>query len=413
MSGCRFLHVADIHLDVPFSGISADNELVGGALAESTFAAFMRVIDTAIRREVDFVVIAGDSYNSSDHSLRAERAFQKGMERLDEADIPVFVALGNHDPADSRHVGLKLPGNVHVFRTDAVERVEVGGSDTGVAVYGRSYARFDIRENLSLGYKRDAADRVAIGVLHANVGGDSRYEPYSPCSLDDLRAGGMDYWALGHIHKHEVLAETPRVVYPGSPQGLNPKEIGRHGCCVVEMDESGVTAFDYVDTAEIDWVAGSVDVSGAADIDDVLEAVSSACDDARDGGRPVVARFEIEGRTAAHGALRRPGVLDAILEDLRDEQMGRSPWVWVDRISVGTASPLDLESIAKGEDFAAVLAGIASTMSEAEVLEILGEIAAPLGKTLRGYESTIAPADALAAARDACLDQLLAEGGAR
>ena len=45
----------------------------------------------------------------------------------------------------------------------------------------------------------------------------------------------MDYWALGHIHKQEVLAENPWVVYAGSPQGINPKETGPHGCFVVEI----------------------------------------------------------------------------------------------------------------------------------------------------------------------------------
>ena len=42
-----------------------------------------------------------------------------------------------------------------------------------------------------------------------------------PCSLTDLAEAAMDYWALGHIHKSQVLSEEPLVVYAGNPQGLH------------------------------------------------------------------------------------------------------------------------------------------------------------------------------------------------
>ncbi len=34
----------------------------------------------------------------------------------------------------------------------------------------------------------------------------------------------MDYWALGHIHKSQILSEEPLVAYAGNPQGLHRKE---------------------------------------------------------------------------------------------------------------------------------------------------------------------------------------------
>ena len=71
-----FIHTADVHLDAPFAGLTASSDRIGRALVEATYEAFRRVIDTAIAREVDFVVIAGDAYNSRDKSLRAQLRFR-------------------------------------------------------------------------------------------------------------------------------------------------------------------------------------------------------------------------------------------------------------------------------------------------------------------------------------------------
>jgi DNA repair exonuclease SbcCD nuclease subunit len=46
----------------------------------------------------------------------------------------------------------------------------------------------------------------------------------------------MDYWALGHIHKHAVLSTTqPTAVYCGNPQGRDPGETEPRGCYLVPL----------------------------------------------------------------------------------------------------------------------------------------------------------------------------------
>jgi exonuclease SbcD len=220
-----FIHAADLHLDAPFGSLTASSSRVGLALAEATYGAFCRIVDTAIAREVDFVVIAGDAYNSRDKSLRAQLRFREQMLRLSEAGIEVFVVQGNHDPENGWSAGLPLPANVHVFPSERVGRAEVvRDGEVVAAVYGRSYARRDVTENLALGYRREPQDPIAIAVLHTNVGSNTDYETYAPATVDDLRAAGMDYWALGHIHKQEVLAVRPTTKQPCGPisLGLSP-----------------------------------------------------------------------------------------------------------------------------------------------------------------------------------------------
>ena len=411
-----FVHTADLHLDAPFAGLTADDARIGRELAEATFEAFRRVVDVCLERRVDFLVIAGDAYNAADKSLRAQLRFRAEMLRLAEAGIEVFVAAGNHDHASGWSARLELPENVHTFPTDHVGRFEVvRDGDLVAAVYGRSFARRAETENLALGYRRDGAEPLAIGVLHANVGGDTDYDPYAPASLSDLRAAGLDYWALGHIHKQEVLARDPWIAYAGSPQGLSPKETGEHGCLVVSASSAGTIEVEPVPTAPIGWLQLAVDVAAAAGVDDVRQLVDDACERARTGApHALVARVRLTGRTPAHAELARPGLVDQLAEELRVELASRSPWLWLDRLEDATARPIDLAEVRSGSDFAAETVRVADGLAaDAPTLEeLVAELYAPVSTTLGGsYTPSLSSPALVERARDAALDLLLAEGG--
>ncbi len=206
----RFVHASDLHLDATFGGVDATDEKVAGALERSTLEALDRVIQLCIDRKVDFLVIAGDLYNSADHSLRAELAFQRAMRRLADAGIDAFVVRGNHDPADGWSAGLELPDSVVVFPADKVERREViRDGEMVCAVYGRSFGTRQVTENLTVGFARQDGDPYAVAVLHANVGQREGWDNYAPCTVEDLRAARMDYWALGHIHAAGRVSDNP------------------------------------------------------------------------------------------------------------------------------------------------------------------------------------------------------------
>jgi len=411
-----FVHVADVHLDAPFQGIAAADERIGRELAEATYGAWERVVDLAIGRGVDFVVLAGDAYNSADRSLRAQLRFREQVVRLDAAGISTFVVHGNHDPLGGWSAGLSLPESVHTFPVGSVERVEAVAEDGFVcAVYGRSFAKAVETENFAAGYHRDAADTLAVGVLHANVGANADYDPYAPCSLDDLRSAGMDYWALGHIHRHEVLSRDPWAVYAGSPQGLNPKETGAHGCCVVEVTRGGAVSMEHVDLAPVAWAILELDVSGADEIDGVERLVSEACEAVRTAsGRPSVVRLALTGRSAAHADLAHAGALRQLHDALRASEAAREPWLLIDRIEDRTCAPIDLDVVRSGKDFAAELVSVADDLRQApgDLQALLDEIGQPLAdKGLRDWLDGVSAVELVELARDRGLDALLPEGG--
>ncbi|MDO8881070.1 MAG: DNA repair exonuclease [Coriobacteriia bacterium] len=409
----RFVHAADLHLDAPFKGVDATDARVRDALVASTYEALDRVVALCIAEQADFLVLAGDIYNSASKSLQAEFAFRDACVRLAEAGIRVFLAHGNHDPASSRSFDLELPPEVHVFSSAEAERIVFERDDAPVcALYGQSFRTAAETGNLALGFSRARDDAIAIGVLHANVGGRPGHEPYAPCSLDDLRAARMDYWALGHIHKPEVLSEDPAIVYAGCTQGLQPNESGIRGCRLVTASPAGISS-EFVPTASVVWDALSLDVSTLGTVDElrgaIVAAIAGAGHDA--GELPLVVRLELAGRSEAHAALARPGALRDLLADVRADALDREPWVWVDRIADRTRPAIDLDALRDAEDLAGDLMRLSDVLAadEAALAALMDEVTAPVVAVLDRRETPQTDAASLLErARDLALDRLLA-----
>ena len=88
MESLRFIHAADLHLDSPFRGLANAAPKLRDTLQAATLGAFESIIDHTIQSKSDFLVIAGDLYDSRDRSLRALVAFRRQMERLADAIYP-------------------------------------------------------------------------------------------------------------------------------------------------------------------------------------------------------------------------------------------------------------------------------------------------------------------------------------
>ncbi|MBE0416687.1 MAG: DNA repair exonuclease [Coriobacteriia bacterium] len=405
-----FVHAADLHLDTPFRRVDAAEPRVRDACVESTFDAFDRIVDVCVERGAAFLVVAGDAFNTAERSFRAQSRFRAAAERLAETGVRVFLAGGNHDPASGGPVSLEMPENVHYFASGAVERMAFPSeNDPSCVLYGRSFGRARETANLAREFRKADGDPFAIGVLHANVGGNQQYEPYAPCSLDDLLSTGMDYWALGHIHQHQVLALEPPVVYPGSPQGLDPNEAGEHGCVVVTVGSAGVST-EFVETGRIAWDRRSVDLADTTSLDDVLAALRVCCENARDAadGRPVLLRIDLVGRSEAHVLLAHGATFEELVAEVRAEQLAVSPWVWLDRVRDLTRPALDLDRVRDGADFAGDLVRIADEIGADEAAAMLDEVLDPIRGAARGVEMGFDAAALIERARDLCLDRLLA-----
>ena len=353
----RFVHAADLHLDTPFAMIGHVAPEIAKRLRDASLVAFDALVRTAIEREAAFVIFAGDVYDCAARSVRAQLRFVRGVERLGERGITVFMAHGNHDPLDGWPAAPRLPRNLIVFGSEAVDShtIRIAG-EARAQVYGISYGRRDVTENLALRFRRRDQPGLHIGVLHCNVGSQPEYAAYSPCTLADLTAAGMDYWALGHIHQHQRLAEgRPWVVYPGSLQAGKSSEIGPRGAVVVEVSGNSVEHVEFVALDCVRFARVDVDISSEPDLHSLRKSILAH--EVSDG-LDLVLTVVLSGRGALHSELRRHGAVDDLLRDLREELGVASPFVWIDRIIDQSRPELDRETIAKRGDFSAELTGL-------------------------------------------------------
>lgn len=408
MSDFRFLHAADIHLDSPLHGLSRYEGVPHAEVRGATRAAFDRLIDAALEQAVDFVLIAGDLYDGDWKDMGTGLYFAGAMGRLAHAAIPVFLLAGNHDAASVITKSLPLPETVKLFGHRKAESFTL--DDLGVALHGRSFPTAHVTEDLAQGYPPPRPGVFNIGVLHTALGGHPQHAPYAPCSIPQLVATGYDYWALGHVHDHAVLHETPHIVFPGNLQGRHIRETGPKGAVLVEVTDRAVRSVEHLPLDVVRWARVVVDCGGTADLDAVHARTRDALADAmvhEADGRPLVARVVLEGPTALHGALT-DGV-GALRDAVRALAAQVSGELWVEKIAVRTSDlKASAAATAVSDEFTALLDEAAGNLELAAALA--DEFAAFLSVTpapLAGADEDLATA-----AREARWTPLLDAGGA-
>jgi len=297
-----FIHCADLHLDSPLRGLSARPDAPQDQIRGATRRALSNLVDLCLRDPIDFLVIAGDVYDGDWQDYSTGLFFSASMARLQSAGIPVFLIRGNHDAASSITRSLVLPSNVTEFSVRAPETHTI--PELNVALHGQGFAQRVVDQNLALAYPEALPGFFNIGILHTGLEGQEGHEPYAPCRLDDLLAKGYDYWALGHIHKREVVHECPYVVYPGNLQGRHIRETGAKGCTRVTVDGAAVR-LEPVWLDVLRWVSCEVDLAGVEDDLTFFSNVCSAIDRAAalHPGYPLAMRVVCYGETGLHGRL--------------------------------------------------------------------------------------------------------------
>ncbi|RMF44502.1 MAG: DNA repair exonuclease [Planctomycetota bacterium] len=361
----RFVHAADLHLDSPLKGLEAYPGAPVDCIRGATRRALENLVDLARRERVDFVLLAGDIYDGDWPDHNTGLFFVGQMLRLREAGIPVVAISGNHDAANKITKALRLPDNVFMLSHQAPETAGCPKlRDLGVAVHGMSYAQAKEKRNLVLDYPRPLPGMFNIGLLHTGLTGREGHEPYAPCSLDDLRARGYDYWALGHIHAREIVCHEPWVIFSGNTQGRHVRETGAKGCYVVTVNDGGEVQADFHPLDVLRWEVCRADVGGIDDEDDFIAGVGAAIQSLVEthGGMTLAMRVEIVGKTDLHEALHgREEYWKSQVRAAALEVAGEA--VWIEQVKLATAPPSDTTSDLEGplEELVLVLQDLKSS----------------------------------------------------
>ena len=244
LSFMKFAHLADVHV-----GAWRDPKLA--ALPDR---AFDLAVSTSLEEEVDFIVIAGDLFNTALPGMDHLRAAVRSLQRAKEAGVPVYVIPGSHDFSPSGksmlHVLEEAGLLVDVFKGEIVDgrlRLSLTRDEkTGAVLTGvlgrRGMLERREYEDLDKGWlsTRLPSEKPKVFLFHTSL---SELKPKELGQMESspvsMMPPGFDYYAGGHVHVTEEVSLDgyPHVVYPGPlfPASFSELEkLGRGGMVVVE-----------------------------------------------------------------------------------------------------------------------------------------------------------------------------------
>ena len=411
MSRLTFVHAADLHLDTPFEGLGRVAPEVAEVLRDSSLAAWEALVTLCVERQARLLLVAGDIYDGEERGLRAQLRFLRGLERLSERGVRVFIVHGNHDPHGGRWSAIReWPTGVTVFGDENVEvfpATDVEGRQVAL-IHGISHASRSVSDNLATRFRRTPESLPQFGLLHCNADQDPNHPAYAPCTLDDLRSAGMDYWALGHIHNHRVLSRgNPWILYAGGLQGrsLKPGEVGVKGVVIGSIASGRITDVEFVAVPHIHFAELTVDIGDLPDTPRLIDRLEEAAESVLGGSTVagLVARVTLVGRGPLHADLAGPDRVDDLLKAIREEANGRRPLLWWSGIVAATRPDIDREAIRRRGDFSAELLQLTARLRDdpdALTLFVQEEEAALHSGLLRRFVTRVAN-DATAVLEDA------------
>jgi len=305
----RVLHLADLHIGVEnyghFDGPSGMHTRLADFLAR-----FDEAIALGIAAPVDLVLIAGDMFKNRDPQPRHQREFAVRIKRIIDAGIPVLMLIGNHDVAPGRdtansvavYEGLDYPGVRVARKADIFRYTTPNGPLAVVAVPwilremllsnndALRTATLSEQEPMILAiierYIQESVDtlmsedplRPIIVTYHGTVSGATTgiermltlgREIVMPPSA--LTPAGVDYVALGHVHKHQILRAQPPIIYPGSIERIDFGEMEEFKGCVLVSFDGKAASWEFKPLQARPFVRIDVDIP--ADTEFPTEAV--------------------------------------------------------------------------------------------------------------------------------------------
>lgn len=289
----RFVHAADLHLDSPLRSMALRDPELGARLRLASRKVLTHIVDLAIDRQADALVLAGDVFDGAEPDLAVRAYLVTELARLARADIPTVVIRGNHDALMDLARHGPLGEAVHLLDA-AVPSATIRDVD----FHGLSFDAPHVYEGALPRCPVPTPGRRNVGVMHASLDGAAGHDPYGPCATPDLMAHGYDYWALGHIHRRsEARQDGVWVVMSGIPQGRHVREPGPGSVTLVTMGTE--TVVEAIPVARLAFEIVAIDLAGLHDGASRVDAVTEMLATAASEGCDVAVRVELSGDGAA------------------------------------------------------------------------------------------------------------------
>lgn len=261
----KFVHIADIHFDSPFTFLKSNGQLNDYRKIEHRNA-FKKVIEYIKENKIPLLFISGDLYEHEYVTKNTIEFINNLFKTITETKI--FISPGNHDPfiKNSYYSEFNWNNNVFIF-TDNINYYELEQID----IYGYGFNDFYSGkinlEQIKIKNKNKKNILVIHGELNASEKSEKQYNPLNESELTKL---GFDYIALGHIHKKMI---KPNIAYPGSLISFGFDEIGEHGMIIGEINENVNLNFVKIDNKE--FVEKEIDISDIYSEEDLIDKITN------------------------------------------------------------------------------------------------------------------------------------------
>ena len=341
----RLLCLGDAHLGrYPSRVPSGDNSL-------SVRAIWERAVSTAVEERVDAVILTGDMADNKNAYFEAYGALRKGITQLSQTGIPVVAVAGNHDYDVFPQLAESMPkDNFTLLGRDGIWNDTVLETRSGriLRCVGWSFpsSHYDHSPLDSLGISQ--SNDFTIGIVHGDLDAQS---VYAPLASQDLVDQPVNLWLLGHVHAPKFYGDRRvPILYPGSPQPLDPGEPGTHGPWMITISEDNQISPVQLPLASVRYETIPVDVSAALQISEVktivaeqLEQRGSELIESHPNLQYLSCRPVLTGQTRLHRRLSIEGLAD--VDDL-DVQVSECS-ITVDKVFIETSPTRDLNEIAQ------------------------------------------------------------------
>ena len=228
----RFIHMADIHFDSPFT-ILTDKKNFGTERRLEQREAFRKAIEYIKEEKIPYLFIAGDLYDQN-YIKESTIEFINNLFKT-IPDTKIFISPGNHDPflKNSFYNTYNWNDNVKIFN-DVIETIELEDVD----IYGYGFSDFYCSNSKVEEIKIENKNKINILLVHGALDLSKNIDAsYNPISTNKLKEIGFDYIALGHIHKR-TEENKYNMIYPGSMISFGFDELGKHGMLDVIIEKN-------------------------------------------------------------------------------------------------------------------------------------------------------------------------------
>jgi DNA repair exonuclease SbcCD nuclease subunit len=345
-------------------------------------AAWRRIVDLAIRERAVAVCLSGDIVDQENRFWEAVGPLEQGVQRLSSSGIRTVAVAGNHDFDVLARLADQFPPEDFVLlgKRGTWERftLELSGQEV-LHIDGWSFpkARVPVSPLDSYRLPRDVSVPT-LGLVHGDL--DASSSPYAPLDLVRLQGLGPSGWLLGHVHAPRLATHPglPWVLYPGSPQALDPGESGVHGPWICRVTPQGLGIPEQAPLSSVSYAGLTVDLEGITDEPDLQARLLDRIRDevertVRSSGSElscVTLRLRLVGRTSVSAQLSE--MVERIREDL--VMSVEDVTVVLEKVDVETLPAIDLEEYARSSSAPGALARLILDLEGEEPSEDAGNL---------------------------------------